>query len=71
MEWSVIPSPTIPPTMLTTDASGSWGCGAWHDNQWFQLRQDDQTRPLSIAAKELIPIILAYAAWGEECQVLC
>lgn len=23
--------------MLTSDASGAWGCGAWFDTHWFQL----------------------------------
>ena len=22
---------------MTSDASGSWGCGAWHEKDWFQL----------------------------------
>ena len=23
---------------FTSDASGSWGCGAWHGDKWFQLQ---------------------------------
>jgi hypothetical protein len=72
---SFLPPPSLlPETTLTTDVSGSWGCGAWHDNQWLQLQWDDRARPLSIATKELITIILSCAAWGKAWQgrqVLC
>lgn len=56
------------------DTSGSWGAGAWHQSFWFQIRWDKRAQGLSIAAKELIPIILAYQAWGEcwaSHQVTC
>ena len=59
---------------LTSDASGSWGCGAWHQNSWFQLQWDVRSSGLSIAEKELIPIVLAAATWGgawQGRQVLC
>jgi hypothetical protein len=49
---------------LTSDASGAWGCGAWHGNQWFQIAWNSSTASLNIAAKELIPIIVASAVWG-------
>ena len=58
----------------TTDASGSWGCGAWHNTSWFQVPWDNRAGNLSIAAKELVPIILACAAWGrswQACRVRC
>ena len=44
---------------MTSDASGSWGCGAWHRNKWFQLQWDANTSHLHISAKELIPIMIA------------
>ena len=72
---SFLPPPSLLPEItLTTDASGSWGCGAWHGDHWLQLQWDDRALPLSIATKELIPIILACAAWGRAWQgrqVLC
>ena len=49
---------------LTSDASGHWGCGAWHTSKWFQLRWDERTMQLHIAAKELIPVIIAAVIWG-------
>ena len=29
--------------ILTSDASGQWGCGPWQDTKWFQLAWDDRT----------------------------
>ena len=58
----------------TTDASGSWGCRAWHNTSWFQVPWENRAGNLSIAAKELVPIILACAAWGRfwhACRVRC
>ena len=51
---------------ITSDASGSWGCGAWFGLKWFQLKWDDQVAPKNIAVKELIPILIAAAIWGKE-----
>ena len=50
---------------VTSDASGSWGCGAWHEKDWFQLAWDTRTQGLHIAAKELIPIIIGAVVWGK------
>ena len=46
------------------DASGSWGCAAWSDQAWLQLRWDDRSAHLGIAVKELVPIILAATVWS-------
>lgn len=77
-QWNGIsflqPPSCLPALEMTSDASGSWGCGAWHHNSWFQLCWDKRVQPLSIAEKELIPIILACATWGNtwhDCQVTC
>ena len=64
----------LPKIELYSDASGSWGCGARCGNSWFQLSWDAASHHLSIAEKELIPIILASAAWGaswQDQQVIC
>lgn len=68
------PPSYLPQLVVTSDASGSWGCGAWHQSSWFQLEWDHRSYSLSIAEKELIPIILAGAAWGHlwhARQVIC
>ena len=68
------PPSHLPRTELTTDASGSWGAGAWHQRSWFQIKWDDRAQDFSIAAKELLPIILACYTWGRHWaghQVIC
>ncbi len=62
------PPPHLPTVEMTSDASGAWGCGAWHGNSWFLVQWDNQSCDLSIAYKELIPILLAAAAWGHSWQ---
>lgn len=55
----------IPTATVTSDASGSWGCGAFHDSQWFQLAWPDMTTAeQSINLKELSPIAVTLAIWG-------
>lgn len=59
---------------MASDASGSWGCGAWFDNHWFQVKWDETSLQLPIAVKELLPIVLACERWGkmwENQQVRC
>ena len=48
--------------------SGSWGCAAYWENQWFQLQWRDFPKfsDICIAAKELLPILTAAAVWGRE-----
>ena len=70
----------MPPTgtllTLVTDASGSWGCGAAHTDWWFQLQWPQQWCSISIAPKELVPIIMAAILrgpyWAGKCaRCLC
>ena len=49
---------------ITTDASGSWGCGAVFETQWFQLAWPTEWTRMDIMAKELAPIVLSCAVWG-------
>ena len=63
-----------PEVSITSDASGSWGCGAWCTQDWFQLQWPDSITGKDIALKELIPIIIAAFVWGSRLrgkQVLC
>ena len=57
---------TQPHHHLFTDASGRLGCGAWADRSWFQLLWPSDFVDRSIAAKELIPIVLACVVWGKD-----
>ena len=50
--------------VLTSDASGSWGCGAYKsDGWWFQLQS---WRDTYITVKELLPIVIGAAVWGSR-----
>ena len=51
---------------IYSDASSSWGCGAVQDDQWLQLEWSPQLHHLSIAVKELIPVVLAAATFGRS-----
>ena len=59
----------IPPNVngpsITADASGSWGCGAFlsRGNIWFQVKWPKSWSSVNIAAKELLPIVVAIAIW--------
>ena len=54
---------------LTSDASGSWGCGAYlSTGAWFQLEWPRSWASTHITVKELLPIVLAVAIWGNQWQ---
>ena len=61
---------------IVSDASGKWGCGAYSGDQWLQLqwKSGNQAHLQSIAAKEMVPLVVAVAIWGKAWrgyQVLC
>ncbi len=58
------PPASLPTVELVSDASESCGCGAWHGNSWFQVQWDRRADKISIAAKELLPRVLARVTWG-------
>ena len=74
---SFLPNPSaLPRLLMASDASGSWGCGAWHGPHWFQLPWDSQSVALPIMTKELLAIVLACTVWGptwsrHQVTVLC
>ena len=51
---------------IVSDASGSWGCGAYWDEKWFNLQWPAQFLSLNIATKELIPVVIAAAVFGSQ-----
>ena len=70
MLTSIAATITLPDPQLTfyTDASGKWGCGAvWHP-KWLQCEWAGHWTDENIAAKELLPIVLACAVWGRQWQ---
>jgi len=55
-----------PQEVMYSDASGTWGCGATWQGEWFQLRWEDLpgSAEWSIMPKELLPIVVAATVWG-------
>ncbi len=52
---------------MTSDASGSWGCGAFSSGgEWFQLQLPESWQGIHITVKELLPIVIGIALWGEQ-----
>uniref|UniRef100_A0A1X7TIW2 RNase H type-1 domain-containing protein n=1 Tax=Amphimedon queenslandica TaxID=400682 RepID=A0A1X7TIW2_AMPQE len=64
---SILP-PAHPTIMVASDASGSWGCGAFSQPQgeWFQLTWPSSWKEVNIAAKEMLLIVIASAVWGQH-----
>ena len=65
---AIIPGEGNSGIKLFTDASGGVGCGAWCGNQWLQYKwpQAGSFGDLSITQKEVLPVVLACAVWGEK-----
>ena len=55
-----------PDLSVTSDASGSWGCGAFWGAEWFQLEWAGLLQEAHIAIKELVPVVIATAIWGNQ-----
>ena len=53
-------------SQVISDASGSRGCGAIWQNEWFQLPWEEQFKDENIAVLELIPVVVAAALWGHN-----
>ena len=52
---------------ITSDASGSWGCGAYlSTGAWFQLEWPKSWTSTHIIVKELLPLVLAIAMWDRR-----
>ena len=52
--------------IIQTDASGSWGCGAFWEGQWLQWGWPPEWTQYNIMIKELVPIVLSCAIWGKR-----
>ena len=70
--WNGLSLMRLQPTVLSfdasnqTDASGSWGCGAYFNGKWLQLQWSADWLSFSIMAKEMVPIMLSCAVWGPD-----
>ena len=69
---SLMPGRT--PLPMVSDASGSWGRGAFWGTKWLQWQWDGPSKEWSIAPKELLPILFALVVWGRRwvgCRIEC
>ena len=57
---------STPDVNVFSDASGSWGCGAYWGSQWFHFPWPPCLQSLPIATKELIPVVVAAAIFGHH-----
>jgi hypothetical protein len=57
---------------LTTDASGSWECGAYFRRCWFNTSwvSCPSWTDVPIAVRELLPIVISSALWGQNMRGL-
>ena len=53
-----------PDIFLTSDASGSWDCGAYYGTHWLQYPWSPLTKEYNITATELLP--MHHRAWGSS-----
>ena len=56
----------LPDFQVSSDAAGSLGYGAIFNGQWFCGAWSASQQPLSIAYKELFPIVVAAYLWGSQ-----
>jgi len=55
-----------PVAIITSDASGTWECGAVCGKDWFQLCWNGRLTQSHVTVKELTPVIVAAAIWGHR-----
>ena len=58
----------LPEFNVVSDASGTWGCGAYWDGKWFHFQWPSILQSLNIAIKELITVVVAAASFGNQWQ---
>ena len=56
----------LPDFLVASDAAGALGYGAIFNGHWFFGSWTESQRPLSIAYKELFPIVVAAHLWGTQ-----
>ena len=49
---------------ISSDAAGSLGFGAIFNHEWFMGGWSAVQQPLSIAYKELFPVVIAASLWA-------
>ena len=54
-----------PQYIVTSDASGSWGCGAYEGTKWIQFQWPSTMESSHISVREMIPVVMSAALWGQ------
>ena len=63
-------APHLYDATVTSDTFGVWGCGTLSSTgDWFQLQWPGSWEKLHITIKELFPVVVSIAMWGEKWQV--
>lgn len=57
---------SLPDFYVSSDAAGARGYGAIFDHEWFVGEWSAVQHPLSIAYKELFPVVIAASLWGHR-----
>ena len=55
-----------PEIVVYSDASGSWSCGGFVEEHWFQFKWQEHHQAISIASKELFPVVVSAAIFGRR-----
>ena len=70
LEWSCLLAVSrhgsCPDLVVTSDASGSLGFGAYSWGEWFSGSSTTSQASQSIAYKELFPVVIAAHLWGPQ-----
>ena len=57
----------LPSVHIFSDASGAVGCGAFNSHgSWFQILWPTDWEATEIAVKEMLPVVVAAAIWGDQ-----
>ena len=67
---SYLLSPTwasLPDFSVSSDTAGALGYGVISGHDWFVGKWSTAQQPLSIAYKELFPVVMAASLWGHRC----
>ena len=54
-----------PQISVTSDASGTWGYGAYEGDKWLQFEWPTTMEASHISVREMIPVVMAAALWGQ------
>ena len=54
-----------PQFTVTSDAPGSWDCGACEGEKWLIFEWPSNTEASHISVREIVPVVMSAALWGQ------